>query len=187
MGTTSLSGAGRSGRPRNPEVEQVVLRATTDLIGRNGYAATTLDEIAAAAGVAKTTLYRRWSTKPDLVVAALVEAVGTPPGPESGREKGLGVAIGWLATRIADPRVHQLLVGLLAEAGRNPALRADLRLRIREPFGVRAVQSWGVDPAAVDLAFDVVVGTILHRSTMAGPIPGDVLDKITAIAESLLF
>lgn len=165
----------------------MVLAATVALIRSQGYAGTTLDDVAATAGVAKTTLYRRWSSKRALVVAALVDALGEPPVSQARGTAGLRAAISWLAGRVGDPGIHQLLVGLLGEAGRDPELRADLRESIRTPFTGRVVEQWGVDPGAIDLAFDVVVGTLLHHVTMTGSATDEVLDRVTALAGSLVF
>lgn len=178
---------GRTGRPRRADVETAVLAATVDLIRSHGYGGTTLDDVAAAAGVAKTTVYRRWRSKRALVVAALVDALGEPPVAPARGTDGLRATISWLAERVGDPGVHQLLVGLLGEAGRDPDLRADLRVSIRDPFRQRVVDQWGVDPAATDLAFDVVVGTVLYHLTMAGSVTEDVLDQVAALAGSLVF
>ncbi|MCZ4500262.1 MAG: TetR family transcriptional regulator [Marmoricola sp.] len=184
----------RSGRPRNAEVDAAVLRATADLVGRHGYAGTTLDQVAAAAGVAKTTVYRRWTSKSALAVAALVDVLGVPPGREAAQSEdlredlreGLREAIAWLAGRVGEPGVQQLLLGLLAEAGRDADVRAELRRLIRDPFQDRVVARWAVEPAAVDLAFDVVVGTVLHRLTTTGAVSPAVLATVADLAESLL-
>lgn len=55
----------RRGRP----VERAVLDATVTALVEHGYGFS-LDDVAKAAGVHKTTVYRRWETKPTLVVAA---------------------------------------------------------------------------------------------------------------------
>ncbi len=50
---------------------ELVLETTLEEFGRSGYAGMRVDEIAARSGVNKTTIYRRWPTKDDLVVAAI--------------------------------------------------------------------------------------------------------------------
>ncbi|MET0594200.1 MAG: TetR/AcrR family transcriptional regulator [Polyangiaceae bacterium] len=66
--TTGARSGGRSER-----VVEAVLRATLTELGRVGYAALRHDDIAQSAGVAKTTIYRRWPTKVELVEAAIGE------------------------------------------------------------------------------------------------------------------
>ncbi|AKT38559.1 TetR family transcriptional regulator [Chondromyces crocatus] len=50
---------------------ETVLLATAEEIGRVGYAALRIEDVAERAGVNKTTIYRRWPTKPALVAATL--------------------------------------------------------------------------------------------------------------------
>ncbi|MFG2331635.1 TetR/AcrR family transcriptional regulator [Streptomyces sp. NPDC048604] len=61
----------RRGRPRDTTVDERVLRIAADLIFRHGYTRLSIDEVAEQAGVAKTTLYRRWPTKDHLAVAVV--------------------------------------------------------------------------------------------------------------------
>ncbi|GAA3227749.1 TetR/AcrR family transcriptional regulator [Nonomuraea helvata] len=59
------------GRPRDTQVDERVLRIAAALIFERGYAGLSIDEVAEQAGVAKTTLYRRWPTKDHLAVAVV--------------------------------------------------------------------------------------------------------------------
>jgi AcrR family transcriptional regulator len=59
------------GRPRREGADDKILDATRDVLREVGYAALTVDAIAERAGVAKTTIYRRWPTKGALVAAAI--------------------------------------------------------------------------------------------------------------------
>jgi AcrR family transcriptional regulator len=56
---------------RQERVIESVLRATAETLARSGYAGLRFEEVAALSGVNKTTIYRRWPTKPELVAAAL--------------------------------------------------------------------------------------------------------------------
>ncbi len=177
----------RTGRPRRSDVDGAALRATVELIAERGYAGTTIDTIAARAGLAKTTLYRRWESKGALAVDALAAKLGEPPvGRPPGRD-GLGASIGWLARQVSDPAVGLLLVGLSAESARDPALRERLRGRVREPFTRRLADQWGLPGDRVDLAFDMVVGTLLHRVAVSGSVDADDVAVVTRLATSLLF
>jgi AcrR family transcriptional regulator len=174
----------RPGRPRRADVDAAVRAATVRLVREHGYAGTTLDQVARSAGVAKTTVYRRWDTKADLVLDALVEVLGEPPVPARGDE--LRDTVGWLAGRISDPAAHRLLVGLVGEAVGDAGVRTALRNRIRQPFEDRLVVAWGADPMAVDLAFDVVVGSLLHHAALSGDIDAATVDGVTHAALRLL-
>ena len=56
---------------RSARVVDQVLSTTIKLLGEGGYGALRIDEVAASSGVNKTTIYRRWPTKSQLVTAAL--------------------------------------------------------------------------------------------------------------------
>lgn len=56
---------------RGEKLVEKVLEATVEELAAKGYGATSIEDIAERAGVAKTTIYRRWPTKPELALAAL--------------------------------------------------------------------------------------------------------------------
>ncbi len=56
-----------AGRPRDPRIDAAILRATADLLVEIGYANLTMAAVAERAGTTKTALYRRWSSKAELV------------------------------------------------------------------------------------------------------------------------
>lgn len=61
-----------AGRPRSARAEKAIIDATLDLISESsGLGELSIEAIAARAGVGKTTIYRRWSNKEDLLVDAL--------------------------------------------------------------------------------------------------------------------
>ena len=60
----------RRGRPRSEEAKRAILRAAFDLLVEQGLAATSMDSVAERAGVSKATIYRRYPSKADLVIAA---------------------------------------------------------------------------------------------------------------------
>ena len=59
------------GRPRSAEVNQAILQATLDLLAEVGYQGVSIEAIAARAGVGKTTIYRRYSSKEELMAEAI--------------------------------------------------------------------------------------------------------------------
>lgn len=60
-----------TGRPRQPDTDRKVLKATLDAFVQDGYAGMSVEGIAEEAGIAKTTIYRRWPSKDKLVLAAI--------------------------------------------------------------------------------------------------------------------
>ena len=61
----------RGGRPRDSGREAEILEVVASLLAERGYEAVTFEEVARRAGASKPTLYRRWKSKRDMVVAAL--------------------------------------------------------------------------------------------------------------------
>lgn len=59
------------GRPRSVQSHQAMLQATLELLGEVGFDAMSIEAIAARAGVGKTTIYRRYSSKEELVADAI--------------------------------------------------------------------------------------------------------------------
>jgi AcrR family transcriptional regulator len=74
---------------RSKRVVDDVLRATVEEIARCGYTALRVEEVAARAGVNKTTVYRRWPTKCELAGAAIRAFAGHhDPLPDTGSIRG---------------------------------------------------------------------------------------------------
>ncbi len=59
------------GRPRSAKSHQAILRATLELLGEVGFQTMSIEAISAHAGVGKTTIYRRYSSKEELVADAI--------------------------------------------------------------------------------------------------------------------
>lgn len=73
------------GRPRDPRTDQRIIEAASELMRRRGFERMTVDEVAAAAGVGKATVYRRWPSKDDLAVAAMERLYSMEiPQPDTG-------------------------------------------------------------------------------------------------------
>ena len=84
MGDGHTPTSGRRGRPLSPELDQRILEAALAMLADAGYAQLRLDALAARAGVAKTTILRRWPSKPAVVAAAVQRlALQTADVPES--------------------------------------------------------------------------------------------------------
>ncbi|WP_292607097.1 TetR/AcrR family transcriptional regulator [Nocardioides sp. REDSEA-S30_B4] len=171
----------RPGRPRQADVSGRILTAARELIAARSWERISLDEVATRAGVAKTTLYRRWRSKDELAVATLEHALGPLPAATSVR-----AAVGWLAERVRDPGTRHVLVTLTSLSARDPDLRTMLRSRLRDPYVASLRDEQATREASATLAFDLVVGTLLHRAAMTGGITdGDVAD-VSDVAEQLM-
>lgn len=156
-----------AGRPR-AELRATVFAATLRTVSDRGYAGATMDRIAAAAGVAKTTIYRRWPTKGELVVDVLLDAFGPVPLPSASAEVILESGIRWIAGKIGDPGVGAAFAGVFSDAVSDPALREVLATRFQEPYRIALQSALGESEQRVLFLIDVVTGTLLHRLGMTG-------------------
>src|SRR6266581_6307765 len=59
------------GRPRSERAHEAILEATLDLLLEEGFTRMSIEAVAERAGVGKTTIYRRWPSKSDLVIDAI--------------------------------------------------------------------------------------------------------------------
>src|ERR1035438_7669841 len=75
------------GRPRDQLVDEAILRAALDLFGEFGIEGASIGQIANRAGVARTTIYRRWSSREDLLVNAIERTRNFPEQLMEGLEK----------------------------------------------------------------------------------------------------
>lgn len=130
----------RTGRPRDPVIEEAIIESTRMLLATKGYSAMTIGDIVADAGVTRPTLYRRWPNKYELVVEALQHGLrkqreAYPPldlDDLSPREAMVE------AVRRLDPRFHNrramtLHGNFMAEAEREPGLLAQMREQGNQP------------------------------------------------------
>ncbi|MEU8326175.1 TetR/AcrR family transcriptional regulator [Nonomuraea sp. NPDC048881] len=155
------------GRPRtgvNAEVFAATLRTVHEL----GYARATVERIAAAAGVAKTTVYRRWPTKGELIVDCLLDAFGPAPLEGADRAEIMSSIIRWIAGKISEPGTGDAFAGVFSDAVSDPALREVLSTRFQDPYRLALQEALGEPERRVLLYIDVVVGTLLHRMGMTG-------------------
>lgn len=123
------------GRPRSEQADQAILDATLRMLGTQGVAGTTIEGVAADAGVGKTTIYRRWPTKTALILAAISNIV--PPGdpPDTGTMAGDMAALAETQRRrLAGSNLSGIVPRVLAESMGDPELHQDFVDRVVGPF-----------------------------------------------------
>ncbi|MFJ3793961.1 TetR/AcrR family transcriptional regulator [Kitasatospora sp. NPDC090091] len=156
------------GRPRtgiDAEVFAVTLRTVHEI----GYARATVERIAAAAGIAKTTIYRRWPSKGALIVDCLLDAFGPAPLKEGAdRAELMSSTIRWIAATIGEPGVGDAFAGVFSDAVSDPALREILSARLQDPYRLALQDALDEPENRVLFFIDAVVGTLLHRMGMTG-------------------
>ncbi|ANH93476.1 TetR/AcrR family transcriptional regulator [Streptomyces andamanensis] len=178
----------RAGRPRSAAADTAILAATRAALVELGWSKLTLGDVATRAGVAKTTLYRRWAGKNELVVDAVAELFDELRLPDLGSLAAdiEGVVLQFAAI-LARPEAKSGLMAVVAESTRDDALRERIRGSIVERQkrlvleGRTRAQERGelppeTDPAeaarTADLIFDIVAGAVVHR-TLVSAEPAD--------------
>jgi AcrR family transcriptional regulator len=114
---------GGRGRPRDPGVDAAIRAAAAELLAEAGYARLTMDQVAARAGVSKSSLYLRWPNKVALVADVLQHrARAVPEVPDTGSLPGDMRAFlnGLLRSR---GEASRALAAVSGEIATNPELR----------------------------------------------------------------
>lgn len=163
----------RLGRPRSAAVDTAILSAALDELVERGFAKMTIERVAARAGVARTTVYRRWPSLYQLCLEAVdrvMEHVATPPGDDV---RGDLVFLLHSVRRIhTSTRFGQILPQLAAEVRHYPeAIREYWESYIigrRRTFAQvfeRGIQE-GVMRQDIDitLMIDLLIGLIQQRA-----------------------
>jgi AcrR family transcriptional regulator len=180
----SRSPASRTGRPRSATADAAILAATRAALVELGWSKLTLGDVATRAGVAKTTLYRRWAGKNELVVDAVAELFDELELPDSGSLAAdiEGVVLQFAAI-LARPEAKSGLMAVVTEATRDDALReriresvVDRQKRLVVEGRTRAQARGELPPEAdpvtasrtADLIFDMVAGAVVHRTLVSG-------------------
>jgi AcrR family transcriptional regulator len=180
------------GRPRDARADRAILEATLELIAERGIHEFRTEDVAARAGVGKGAIYRRYSSKDELVTAALAGLVNEEiVVPDTGSTRSDLLALMReaveLYSRALPGRLMPNLVSAMAE-------RPELARVVREGFLVRRrlalaeVLQRGVErgdlrpDVDLDLALDVLGGPLFYRLLISGgPIDEQLAEGVTEL------
>ncbi len=161
-----------SARSRSERAHEAILDAAVALLSEREVAGLTMDEIAARAGSSKATIYRRWSSKEELLVEALGRATGAFPLPDTGTLRGdLIEAVGHVVLLLTESPLGSAMPALIAAKESSPELHALLLEAVGEPRREsirdllrRGVARGEIDPGTdLDLFMDLVGGALHFR------------------------
>ncbi|BDI15166.1 TetR family transcriptional regulator [Nostoc cf. commune SO-36] len=160
-----------SGRPRSIHADQAILQATLDLLAEVGYESMSIEAIASRAGVGKTTIYRRYTSKEELVADAIESLRDDLAIPDTGSFWGdMDILINNAAKKIDSPLGRQTLALIISTASSNPQFAEVYwtkytKLR-REAFAKVLERAKSRDEihkkADVDLIIDLVSGSLYY-------------------------
>ncbi|OMC44636.1 TetR family transcriptional regulator [Mycobacterium sp. IS-2888] len=161
--------------PREAELLAVTLR----LLQEHGYDRLTVDEVASAARASKATVYRRWPSKAELVLAAFIEGVRqVAVAPETGTLRGDLLRLGEVCCQ-ETRQLASTIRAVMVEVSRNPALNEVMQRQFIDQRRalIRHVLQQAVDrgeiaqEAITDELWDLLPGYLIFRSIMPGRPP----------------
>jgi AcrR family transcriptional regulator len=163
-------------------VDAAIVDATLRLLADGGYAALTMEAVAALAGVGKATLYRRYTGKEQLVVDAVATLSETPEVVEGAGVRDELVARLEAVRRKSDSSLAgQIFPQLISAAADHPELMRSYRRQVLAPrrAAFAATLHRGVAQGLVradvdvDHAIDMLVGPMAYRNLIRNdPPPG---------------
>jgi AcrR family transcriptional regulator len=171
--TDGVGPPARVGRPRDPRVDAAIHAATLELLVEDGYQATTIQAIARRAEVSAPSVYRRWSSKAELIEEAVFPSGLLAPAEMTGDViTDLQPYCQQILEYLSDPAVRAAIPGLLVEYQNDPAMWQ--RVVARSVLPMRAsfeafLATTGRTPAvSVDALFDVMLGALFTRALNQG-------------------
>jgi AcrR family transcriptional regulator len=172
--------------------EAELLAVTLRLLQQHGYDRLALEAVAAEARASKATIYRRWPSKAELVLAAFIEGVRVKAAPaHSGSLRQDLLAVGFQVCRQA--RQHaSTMVAVLSELSHSPALSAAVEDEFvhQRRFLITAVLDDAVARGEIDAGaisdeiWDVLPNYLVSRFLIPGRPPTD--ETVRALVDDLL-
>ena len=155
-----------------------VLRSARELLIAGGPGAVTVDAVVARSGVAKSTIYRHWASRDDLLLAVIEDCAPwiVPPDPAQGFAMAFRDLVGQLRDACADPEWTRVLPAVLMLRDHQDSV-ADLEERLEASRGdaLRTVLQQGVVEGVLhadvdlDAACAQLVGPLLFAQLMGRP------------------
>jgi AcrR family transcriptional regulator len=169
MGDTAKATPARAGRPRDARLDAAIVAATLELLEERGYNELSLTAVAERADTTTAAIYRRWSSKSELVAKAVFRTDGDDVVADTDDVAAdLTTMIRWSVDKLAHPAALAAIAGLLGEAradrrerAADAAIAAELttdRLRRAQADGALRAD---VDPSVLAALID---GPVMHAA-----------------------
>jgi AcrR family transcriptional regulator len=179
------------GRPRRSATGHAILKATRELLAQGGVHGLTVEGVAERSGIAKTTIYRRWRSKEDLALAALLEVIREePPVAPVGRTgAALSAYLGQLIKNVNSKLYGRILRGLISEMAIDRELARGFREQVlaRRIAAIRGLLARGIargelrPDLEMEIAVDLLLGPIYYRLLMSGePLTTGFIDRLVS-------
>jgi AcrR family transcriptional regulator len=179
------------GRPRSAEAHASILNAAIALLVEEGYRGFSMENVAARAGVGKATIYRRWSSKDELLKEAIASLSADFEYVDTGSFAGDWMAL--VASGTSNPAI-QKMPQLLGELMSRPELHRIFSENLVEPR--RAVATKMLERAQergeiardadLEVVIDMLVGSLIYRLLRTGGEPSDAAKVAPRVLETLV-
>lgn len=165
------------GRPRSATADQAIIDAIVDLLVEGGYREVTIEGVAQRAGVAKTTIYRRWPSKAGMVVEAIAACKKECLVEDQACSRGtVACSLERMLSTLSSSRVARILSSLTVEMAHNEELAVAVREGLLKPnrqvvisLLQSGITSGEIRPDVnVELVADLLVGPIFFRLLVSG-------------------
>ena len=163
---------------RSSRTETAILDATRELLAESGVQGLTMEGVAARAGVAKTTVYRRWRSKDDLALAVVIDMVeNVVATPDLGDTRKELVSFVNAAVKIlGSTLMGRVMQGLVSDLATDPELARAFQERVvsMRVAEVRRLIERGIErgdlrpDADIELAHELLFGPVYYRLLLSG-------------------
>ncbi len=159
------------GRPRDERVSKAIAAAALRQLESVGFARLSMESVAAEAGVARATLYRRYQDRADLVTAVIAERVAeSVPAPTTDPRRDLVAYLTTFDRQFAESCL-EVVGGLLGDRERTGAVELHRRRVVAPRMAAaralleQAAQTGDLrsDPDGLDLALEMLLGAVFAR------------------------
>lgn len=174
------------------ERETELLAITLELLQEHGYDRLSVEAVATKAKASKATMYRRWPSKADLVLAAFIEGTrSSSVPPHTGSLRGDLLEIGRSVCDQA--QVHaRTMRAVLNEMSHNPGLQAVMQAKfvhhrklVFDHVLAEAVERGEIDGATIDEEiFDLLPGYLVFRALVSDRPPTE--DTVRILVDDVL-
>lgn len=172
--------------PRVTRTRQIVLAAVIEELADVGHAQFTIESVASRSGVGKSTIYRHWPGKSELLIDAMRRLnLQPPPEPEGAPLERVRQLLHHLGHSLTEGGVAAAVPALIEAAERDPELRALLtdysleRRRALVDAVTRAAEAGDIDSLDPGLAADALAGALFYARFMTSTrLTSETIDRL---------
>jgi AcrR family transcriptional regulator len=172
MPSSKSQGAMQQGRPRDPALDEAILRVTLELLAQTGLESVTMAKICRLSGIPATSIYRRYPDAHSVVVAAIQHDLRKMQMslPDQGSLRADLLAFVEMIARTLNEERARMLAGMILPMYKDVRLRSLLARKLEDLRG----QLWR---------------SIIERAMVRGELNADALDAqpLDEVAQTMIF